>query len=74
MVARKRPHPSFAASPRILDRFRKEATTLAALDSPNVVGVIDQFREDGHKIEGEYIVGGQVSFASLARCSDGTST
>ena len=41
-------HPSTARSPKIRRRFLAEATTMAALEHPNVVRVLSVGHDDGH--------------------------
>jgi len=46
-VAVKVMHPSYAADPSFLERFTREAKSIARLNHPNVVGVYDQGSHDG---------------------------
>src|SRR3954468_20487330 len=46
-VALKIIHPGQATDPRFVDRFTREAKTIARLTHPNVVAVYDQGRHEG---------------------------
>jgi serine/threonine protein kinase len=50
--------PSFAADPRAVDRFRREARAAASLGHPNVVAVYDWGQDDGsYYLVMEYVEG-----------------
>src|SRR3989337_1644678 len=47
IVALKGLHPQFSADPIFIERFRREAQSVAKLAHPNIVSVYDWGREDG---------------------------
>jgi Tol biopolymer transport system component len=60
-VAVKELEPAFLKEPRLLQRFREEAQTMARLDHPNCVQVYDFFES----AEGAYLVSEYIDGASL---------
>lgn len=61
-VAIKRLQPDLVATdPEMVERFAREGEALRQLDHPNIVKVLDTFREDGqHYIVMEYVAGGSL--------------
>lgn len=61
-VALKVPHPGLMTSPRIAERFVREARALAQLHHPNIVPVFDAGRDDGrYYLASAYIEGETLS-------------
>lgn len=57
-VALKLLHPQFASDAEFVERFRREASSAASLQHPNVVGIYDRGRWDGtYYIAMEYVPG-----------------
>jgi serine/threonine protein kinase len=63
-VAIKLLHPEFSARPEILARFRREAETVAAVDHPNIVRILDFQAVEG---EPAFLVMERLVGASLAQ-------
>src|SRR5438034_6275597 len=60
-VALKFLHPRFAQDEQFVERFRREASSAAGLQHPNVVGVFDRGTVDGaHYIAMEYVEGASL--------------
>ena len=60
-VALKFLHPRFAQDEQFVERFRREASSAAGLQHPNVVGVFDRGTVDGsHYIAMEYVDGASL--------------
>ena len=60
-VALKFLHPRFAQDEQFVERFRREASSAAGLQHPNVVGVFDRGTFDGaHFIAMEYVEGASL--------------
>jgi beta-lactam-binding protein with PASTA domain/tRNA A-37 threonylcarbamoyl transferase component Bud32 len=60
-VALKFLHPRFAQDEQFVERFRREASSAAGLQHPNVVGVFDRGTVDGsHFIAMEYVEGASL--------------
>jgi len=60
-VALKFLHPQFAQDAQFVERFRREASSAAGLQHPNVVGVFDRGTVDGtHYIAMEYVEGASL--------------
>jgi beta-lactam-binding protein with PASTA domain/tRNA A-37 threonylcarbamoyl transferase component Bud32 len=60
-VALKFLHPRFAQDEQFIERFRREASSAAGLQHPNVVGVFDRGTFDGsHYIAMEYVEGASL--------------
>src|SRR5256714_3166455 len=60
-VALKFLHDRFAQDARFVERFRREASSAAGLQHPNVVGVFDRGTFDGtHYIAMEYVEGASL--------------
>jgi serine/threonine protein kinase/CheY-like chemotaxis protein len=63
-VAIKVLHPTFSARPDLVARFRREAETVAALDHPNIVRILDFQTNRG---EAAFLVMERLNGESLAR-------
>jgi len=61
-VAVKVLHEQFAGDPRFVERFRREARSVAALSHPNIAGIYDYGEEEGrHFIVMELIAGSDLA-------------
>jgi serine/threonine-protein kinase len=65
-VALKVLHPHYGDDPEYVERFRREARSVAQLSHPNIVTVIDRGDDDGR----QYIVFEYVDGESLKECVD----
>ena len=61
-VALKILDPRLAADPTFVERFTREATILASLDSPHIIQIFDHGNPDGYLyLAMQYVAGGDVS-------------
>ena len=68
-VALKFLHERFAQDEQFVERFRREASSAAGLQHPNVVGVFDRGTYDGtHYIAMEYVEGASLKDLIDAAC------